>query len=107
MLSDAGPTPSGGWVDFDVTPAVTGDGRYAFLASLDVRRRGGRVIGAGWASATAGRRNGALAGSVWVEWLDGAGCAALDPVADAAQQLLLEREVERLDQGGVEEVGGG
>jgi hypothetical protein len=31
MLSDAGPTPSGGWVDFDVTPAVTGDGRYAFL----------------------------------------------------------------------------
>jgi hypothetical protein len=31
MLSDAGPTPSGGWVDFDVTTAVTGDGRYAFL----------------------------------------------------------------------------
>ena len=31
MLSDAGPTPSGGWVDFDVTAAVTGDGRYAFL----------------------------------------------------------------------------
>ncbi|MET1232296.1 MAG: DNRLRE domain-containing protein [Candidatus Limnocylindrales bacterium] len=30
-LDDAGPVPSGSWMDFDVTEAVTGNGTYAFL----------------------------------------------------------------------------
>ena len=30
-LDDAGPVPSGRWVEFDVTEAVTGNGTYAFL----------------------------------------------------------------------------
>jgi Calcineurin-like phosphoesterase len=30
-LSDVGPVPSGGWVDFDVTSAISGDGTYSFL----------------------------------------------------------------------------
>lgn len=30
-LSDIGPVPTGGWVDFDVTPAIAGDGTYSFL----------------------------------------------------------------------------
>ena len=30
VLDDAGPVPSGGWVDFDVTGAVQGAGTYAF-----------------------------------------------------------------------------
>ena len=107
MLSDAGPTPSGGWVDFDVTPAVSGDGRYAFLLRSTSGDGADRLVGAGCASAAADRRDGALAGWGRLERLDRAGCATLDAVADAAQHLLLEREVERLDQGGVEEVGGG
>jgi hypothetical protein len=30
-LDDLGAVQSGRWVDFDVTPTVTGDGTYAFL----------------------------------------------------------------------------
>jgi len=31
VLDDAGPVPSGRWIDFDVTEAVNGNGGYAFL----------------------------------------------------------------------------
>ncbi len=74
---------------------------------LDLGRRADRVVGARCASAAADRRDGALAGRGRLERRDRAGRATLDPIADAAQHPLLEREVERLDQGGIEEVGGG